>query len=1027
MRSETVTINLLGGVEILRAGSSAGPLPVRALHLLAYLVTRPDIAQPRAHLAGLLWPDSDDAQARTNLRRELHHLRGLVPECLEVDARALTWHDRPGCVVDVRVFQRAREDALAALDAHDPRGPACAEEAVRRYADPFLPGCYDDWALRSRAELHQNVVELCDRGAEAAEDTDTETAIRLVRRRIQLEPHEETGYRRLMRLQRRAGDRAGALATYHWCASVLEQELGVEPSPETRRERDTLLVDAAPAVELPRTSAPGLVGRAQERRWLRNAWAAAASGCRFVLVQGEAGAGKTRLLTDLVGTVRGDDGLVATARCFTSTASLPMAPVAEWLRSPQLRPATRRLPAVWREEVARLVPDGTATADATERAKVDAWQRVRFFEGLARAVLAADRPLLLTLDDLQWCDKATLSWLSFLRSFARDAPLLVVATARADELARSDLTGPLRAMKLAGQLTDLSLGALSVEETAELAAQVVGRPLLDEELTLVWSVTAGNPFFVIEALRDSLAGSGPIRAAELRGVLRSRLDRISESARQVAALASALGRDFDLDLLVDAGDLDADDVVPLVDELWRRGIIEPRGRRYDFTHDLLREATYDEVTPAQRWLLHRRLARALEQRSAGSAEEGAAELAEQYDRSGQPDRALPFYDRAARAATRVFAHQDAHRLWARCLDLLAGMPETRQRQEHELAVLQQMMPPTNAWLGYASPELEVLERRTAHLGELLGLVEVQATASIALFATTFVQGHTVESHRWGDRALALSARSPELLGQAHLAVAGSGLSLGLLESADEHFALACRLAGDHDSLPIGTRTLVHAHSWWAHARWLLGDEAAALEHARAGVELGRGTDHPYSLAVGLSYAAITAQLRGDRAALDAILDELGALCERFGFAYYRQWAVVLGGWLRGGTVGLRTARAGVAALKAEGSRARMPYWLWLVADLQRRDDDRSGAAATLAAAQASAAQHDDVWWLPEVLRTRAALEPTAEAVATLERAAALAAGQCSAVLLARCRADLAALTGSDPGPAVGSSVLRAGS
>jgi len=105
----------------------------------------------------------------------------------------------------------------------------------------------------------------------------------------------------------------------------------------------------------------------------------------------------------------------------------------------------------------------------------------------------------------------------------------------------------------------------------------------------------------------------------------------------------------------------------------------------------------------------------------------------------------------------------------------------------------------------------------------------------------------------------------------------------------------------------------------------------------------------------------------------------------------------------------------------------MPYWLWLVADLPRRDDDRSGAAATLAAAQASAAQHDDVWWLPEVLRTRAALEPTAEAVATLERAAALAAGQCSAVLLARCRADLAALTGSDPGPAVGSSVLRAGS
>jgi DNA-binding SARP family transcriptional activator/tetratricopeptide (TPR) repeat protein len=1000
MGSDT-TITLLGGIEISRAGTSTGPLPVRALHLLAYLVTHPDVPQPRAHLAGLLWPGSDDAQARTNLRRELHHLRGLVPDCLEVDARSLTWHDRPSVSVDVRAFQAARDEALRALADHHPRAASYSRNAVRLYQEPFLPGCYDDWALRVREELHQACVELCDRGAEQAEPA---AAIRLLRRRIGLEPYDEPGYRRLMRLQRTAGDRAGALATYHACAAALEQELGVEPSPETRRERDALLADTEePMTDPVAPGRPGLVGRARERALLREEWTAARSGCRFVLVRGETGAGKTRLLADLAATVRAEGGVVATARCFATSGSLPMAPVAEWLRNPHLRQAARDLPAVWREEVHRLVPDGSSTDSPAERAKVDAWQRLRFFEGLARAVLAVDRPLLLSLDDLQWCDKATLAWLAFLRSFARDAPLLMVATARDDELAGSGLAEPLQTMRAARQLADVDVGALSAEETALLAAGVVGRPLREEEQALVWSASAGNPFYVVEALREALVEAGPIQAANLRGVLASRLARVSGPARRLAALASALGRDFALDLLGEAADLDDDTVVGLIDELWRRGIVEHRGSRYDFAHDLLREATYDAVTPAQRWLLHRRLAQALEKRGSEPAE-----VAEQYDRSGQPDQALPFYDQAARAASAVFAHQEAYRLWRRCLDLLEAMPETRQRQERELAVLQQMMPPVNAWRGYASTTLEACERRAAELGERLGLPEVQASACIAMFSTTFVQGHTAESHRWAERALTLAERSPELTGQAHMTYAGACASLGLLTDADRHFALACELCGDSDSLPIGTRTRVHARGWWAHAKWLLGEDP--LPQCEEALEVARAIDHPYSLAVALSYAAITHQLCGDRSALQPVLGELTGLCERFGFAYYRQWAVVLRGWLRGDAEGLSTARRGIADLEAEGSFARMPYWLWMVADLQRQDGDLAGAAATLDAAQAVAVSNDDVWWLPEVLRAQAALQPAARAATTLARAAQVAAGQSSARLLARCRDDLATLS-----------------
>ncbi len=1015
--AETVTIKLLGGVEI-RGG--AAPVSSRAVAVLAYLVSRPRTPQPRAHLAGVFWPESDAAQARTNLRRELHHLRSLLGDtgCLSVAAGALCWQDGPGCEVDLHGFLVARERCATALLADDAEAVAQeSAQALACYQGPFLPGLLDDWALDVRQDLQRACVDLCDRVVSfwAARD-DPDAGLVPARRRIQLEPLEEYGYRQLMHLQRASRDRAGAMRTYHRCASLLERELGVAPSDETRAAFDATLAEGtsratnAAADRLPWSSTPLMVGRDGHRRRLRQVWEEAHHGCRFMLVTGAAGVGKTRLVTELAGDVRRQDGAVASARCFAATASLPLAPVAEWLRSPHLRLATKRLDAVWRGEVERLVPgaDGSSDLGTGPRAKVDAWQRLRFFEGLVRAAVAVDRPLLLTLDDLQWCDKSTVSWLSFLLSSAGAAPVLVVATAREDELGGSEPAGLLSTMRASGQVTTMGLTTLSGAETDQLAQQVLGRPVGSDELQLLQTVTAGNPFYVIEALREAMSTPGPVQPGHVRGVLGSRLSRLSDPARAVALLASAVGRDFSLDLLLEASDLDADAAVRVVDDLWHQRIFDQQGRDYDFTHDLLRQAAYDSMSPPERWLSHRRLAQALELLHADQRDDVAAQLAEQYDRSGHPARALPFYDRAAGQATSVFAHAEAVRMWQRCVELVGEMPPSRQRDERELAVLQQLLPPLNAWRGYASRQLEAAERRTAELGQRLHLVDTQTSASIALFATTFVQGHTAEAHRWGQRAIELAERCPELAAQAHLAFAGSGLSLGLVQLADEHFQLACRLAGDTDSLPIGTRTEVHARGWWAHARWLRGDVDGAAAAADEAVQRARLIEHPYSLAVALSYGAITHQVRGDPEALALVLSELGDLCERYAFAYYREWAVVLSGWLRGGSAGVQKVRDGIAALEQEGSLARMPYWLWLLADLHRGEGQDDAAVAVLDAATASATERDDRWWLPEVLRTRASLDPTGRADGTLARATAMAAEQGSTALLDRCRADLEA-------------------
>jgi hypothetical protein len=159
--------------------------------------------------------------------------------------------------------------------------------------------------------------------------------------------------------------------------------------------------------------------------------------------------------------------------------------------------------------------------------------------------------------------------------------------------------------------------------------------------------------------------------------------------------------------------------------------------------------------------------------------------------------------------------------------------------------------------------------------------------------------------------------------------------------------------------------------------------------------------------VGLAYVSILHQPRGARSALRGTNAELSELCARYDFAYYREWALILDGWSRPDESGIALARRGVDNLKVAGSFARMPYWLAVLADLYQRHQQPGAARATLDAALAAAQAHDDLWWLPEVMRMRAAYDDEAAAIARLRAAAALAADQGSVALLQRCDNDLA--------------------
>jgi hypothetical protein len=391
-------------------------------------------------------------------------------------------------------------------------------------------------------------------------------------------------------------------------------------------------------------------------------------------------------------------------------------------------------------------------------------------------------------------------------------------------------------MRGSGLLTELTLAPLDVPDTALLAERISGRTLREPDVRLLQATTGGFPLFIVEAMRGSNdLGQGNLPVGDLSAVLRNRLGQVSAPGREIAGLAAAVGTDFTLGLLTEASDLDADMVVGAVDELWRLRIVQEFRDGYDFSHDLLRDAAYGQISPPKRWLLHRRIAQGLELLHPDSTDQVAAQLAEQYARGGRPERAVRYYSRAADLAARVFAHAEAIRLHNQALSVVHGMPPGTDRDGRELAILEAVAAPLNARYGYASPELERTLERSIELAQSLGRKDALLTGLVALNTSQFVQGRTADSSRTAARALKLAEPGSQLSAYAHFGVGGSALSMGRPAEALRHLDLVSQQGAGAMWLSVGTRPDVHSTAWKAHAHCLLGhDDDARLPRSHRG-------------------------------------------------------------------------------------------------------------------------------------------------------------------------------------------------
>jgi DNA-binding SARP family transcriptional activator/tetratricopeptide (TPR) repeat protein len=1008
-----------------------GPTTARLQSLFAYLLLHADAPQPRAHLSFTFWPDAAESNARNNLRQLLHQLRQTLPDAdryLHADTNTVQWTSDPSFSLDVALFDRAVDEAEAAGRAGDAaRRRACLERAVDSCQGPLLPSCYDDWIGPPRERLARR----CE-GAVAAlvglleGQREYPSAIARVRHWLQHDALDEEAYRWLMRLLALAGDRVAALQAYRQCADVLHRELAAEPSAETVRTYERIRsaesgLSARSAVREGIPAAPSLVGRKAEWSRLRETWERAVLGhACFALVTGDAGIGKSRLAEELLTWAQRQGVATAKTRCYAAEGRLSLAPVSEWLRSDALSPHLAGLEDVWRVEVARILPELLAARPALPRPApmTEFGDRLRFFEGLARAALAAPPPLLLLVDDLQWCDRETTEWLHFLSRFDPQARLLVLGTARSEELdAAHPLPALLRQLRSASQLVEIALEPLDAAETAELAGEIANRVFDADAATRLYRETEGNPLFVVETVRAE-SGAGPPSGvpepgiAELppraHAVIAGRLAQLSEHARETATAAAVIGRAFDLAVLVRlVGDEDV--VVRALDELWRKRIVREQGpNAYDFTHDKLRDVAYGETSAPQRRRLHRRVAEALVALHEKDLDPVSAQIAAHYESAGLFERAVPHYSRAALVAQGVYAHDEAVALVGRGLSLLRELPASARRDGSELELQLVLAPSYRVTMGWAAPELsDVLDRALA-LCDRVGTPAQRAQILYGMQSTYIVAGRLEKSALITDEMVRVlrETQGSEPPRSAFAMMAGVRLQMGRFREGCDDIDDLVREADPSQLQRLqesqGLNYEVLARAWQSHGLWCLGRPDTAFERASHALRLARQLGQPFSQAIAATYLALLQQLRADPATFRRQAEEALGLATEFKATYYRAWAAILVAYAETldspEASALARLRSAIEGLKEAGARLRLPYYLALLADAHLRAHEADAGLEVVEEALSRGRETNERWWDAELHRLRAELllaagAEAAEAEAALRRALEIARGQ----------------------------------
>lgn len=682
---------MLGSLGI-RYDSQPLPKPptLKSQSLLAYLASHRQQPQTREHLANLFWGDRPERRARRSLTTALWHIRRCLPPSdqnwLLSDVHVVQFNPNVDIWLDVAEFESlATRNELS-----------CLQSAVMLYRGDFLDGFYDDWVLNERYQLDTLFSEALARLMRKLElGGDHEGALSISLRLLQRDPLWEDAHQLAMRTFCHLGQRNAALEQYRRCRTVLQNELGAEPTAETTELYQAIL-DGRVEIEKPVESAPtrkeesvphlpagyspldslvrsSLVGRESEMAYFRDRYESALAGRGgLVLVYGEAGVGKTRLVEELADQLRWQGVRVLWGRCYEFERVLPYQPISEALQavlSSMPSDELSKIPSWILSELVHLVPALSENLpNSGANSEIDLEQaQTRLYESVAHFLsnLAMEEVLVLILDDIHWATESTLQMLHYLTRHLAEQRVLMVGTLRPEMVGPSSAFHSFQSkLGQEGLVQSWNLTSLSLQAIESLVIKMSGHNQAVVPLARrLYEETEGNPFFLMEIIktlfeaeRVSLEGGtwrgdfARISEAELplpTGVseaVQIRVHRLDEDAQSLLSLAAVLGREFDFDLLDASGKQDEEATLSALETLLRRRFVSEGsgllGRDYAFHHHKIQEVVYTELPLRRRQLLHARVGGALEKLYSSNIEAVAGELAFHFSRSRGDDRTL---------------------------------------------------------------------------------------------------------------------------------------------------------------------------------------------------------------------------------------------------------------------------------------------------------------------------------------------------------------------------------------------------
>ena len=747
------------------------------------------------------------------------------------------------------------------------------------------------------------------------------------------------------------------------------------------------------------------VGREVERTQILERWdLSRGSKGQVVLISGDAGIGKSRLVQSIVSEILIDDVPYLVFKCSPYNRNTALSAVINTLKAEiQLdrkdSDAKRLLKLEQFVGSKGLSPkeDLPIIAELLSIPLLDKYEEINVagarlkdltFQSLTKWLAVVQGPSLILFEDFQWADPSTLELFENFFTKIPSLPILFVGTFRPEFT--PDWPGGSHEMHIV-------LNRLTRQQTEYMIRQLAG-VLPEYVIADIQEKTDGNPLFVEEVTKLLLESGVLVKSQQgyqLQGSLKSlsipstlqdslmaRLDRLG-LAKEIAQIGATVGREFSYALVKAISKLEDGILSERLLQLVAAEMLHVRGEMplmtYTFKHALIQETAYNSLLKKRRQKFHRRIVETFESDFPDLVETNPELMAHHCSEGGLLEKAIPFWHRAGELAISKSAHQEAIVHLNEGLNILQKLPVSDEHIENEIKLQIALGVPLTALRGYGSEDVEQAYNRARTLCAKLGNTMQLIPTLYGLWRYYLLTAQYGEAQYLSQQLMELSAQSKEPLHSsiAHRATGSTHFYLGQLDQARTILGQVEQIEAAQDDSP--EPLLVDVVDAWVTCRsyeswtlWLQGEVDQAIKQIHSAVEMANHLNHPFSMALSTCFATWLHQFQGDRRNTLKFARKSLTISKQNGFAFWIGWAEIMEAWALDkdprDEKHLEAMYEGFEHWKSLGSRLGSSYFLYLIAESLMRHGNLNEAWNSLEEARSFMKRTEEGWWASEIYR-----------------------------------------------------------